>query len=437
MTNKKGLKNGVRPSFLSGSIIETTLPPLLLDAGKASGRRRREIRYILLFVSRAPDQSSRFGSSSALTQSVSLDLVSSKLEKTSVVSAQVFKTIRTASFTGVSRKSCTRSTFHLLPYFELGFHMRSRSEKTSVGCFGSELRSDKAQTSAIKSTSDHQSASFSSYKRGSVSLLGGCSTPNIPIITAFSPPSCATVPHLYKFRRDVLRSSSAPHFRSRVSPARLVVNGLKFICLWVWSSTIKEESSHFLSQPAPTTYHNNKSLLTMGLIILTRLKISEGFLGIYIVRELLYRFCRLNCSVGSPTLLPVPSFSSTKERILLPCLFSVKGDDSSVLLPRVCFNLLTGLPPCVVVCKGSEGAIETTSFLLVGEGWFSTSQDKVTKSQLSDIVVHASPTHSDVVLNSLSSSYEELSCLILIAIVAYVYFPRGCLIPSCYCSFSS
>lgn len=148
--------------------------------------------------------------------------------------------------------------------------MRSRSERTSVGCSGSELRSDKAQNSAFKSTSGHRSASSSSYKRGSVSLLGGCSTPNIPIITAFSPPSCATVLHpddevllsfaartlLYKLRPDVLRLT-------------------------------KEESDPLLSQSIPTAYHK-ESQLTSGLLILTSLKISEGFLGIYIMRVLLY-----------------------------------------------------------------------------------------------------------------------------------------------------
>lgn len=60
-------------------------------------------------------------------------------------------------------------------------------------------------------------------------------------------------------------------------------------------------------------------------------------------------------------------------------IFSVKRDNSSGLLPRVCFNLLTGLPPCVAVCIGPKCAIETTSILLVGEDWFSTLQHKVAK----------------------------------------------------------
>lgn len=181
-----------------------------------------------------------------------------------MVSAQVFKTTGTASFTGVFRKSCTRSTFHLLPYFEFALHMHSRSERPSVGCSGSELRSDKDQNSAIKNTG-HCSASSLSYKRGSFSLLGGCSTPNIPTIIAFSPPSCATVLHpdnevllsfaahtlVYKLRPDVLHSSSASHPGSRVSPARLVVNGPNFNCLWAWPSTTKEKAALCLVNQYP------------------------------------------------------------------------------------------------------------------------------------------------------------------------------------------
>ncbi|CAH8384826.1 unnamed protein product [Eruca vesicaria subsp. sativa] len=223
-------------------------------------------------VSLVPSQSSRLVFRFALTQSVSMDLVFSKLEKTFVVSAQVFKTIGTASVIGVSRKICTRTIFshhdpqkgwlslcgvslHLLPYSEFVLHMRSRSERTSVGLSVSELRSDKAQTSAIKSTLGRRSASSSRYKRGSVSLLGGCSTPNIPFTKASSPPSCAT---------DVLRSSSASHPGSRVSPARLVDNGPKFNCLWAWPITTNEERNLLLSQSIPSACHN-ESQQTMGL----------------------------------------------------------------------------------------------------------------------------------------------------------------------------
>ncbi|CAF2160788.1 BnaA07g36750D [Brassica napus] len=43
-------------------------------------------------------------------------------------------------------------------------------------------------------------------------------------------------------------------------------------------------------------------------------------------------------------------------------------------------------------------------------------------------------THSSIVLNSLSSSVEDLSCLAYIYVVVYAYCLRGWLIPSFYCS---
>ncbi|WZZ73442.1 hypothetical protein YC2023_084812 [Brassica napus] len=81
---------------------------------------------------------------------------------------------------------------------------------------------------------------------------------------------------------------------------------------------------------------------------------------------------------------------------------------------------------------GPEGAIETTSVSLVGENCHSTSL--VTISQLSDFVVKALSTHSSLALNSLSTSYEDLSCIVLFAIVVHELFSRGCLIPSWICS---
>ena len=109
----------------------------------------------------------------------------------------------------------------------------------------------------------------------------------------------------------------------------------------------------------------------------------------------------------------------------------MNGDalSDSLLSPR--FNLLTGLLLCVAVCTGPESAIETTSVFLVGEGCPSTSL--VTISQLSDFVV-ASSTHSNFVLNSLSTSYGDLSCLISFFILVYDLSSRRCLIPSFPCS---
>ena len=93
--------------------------------------------------------------------------------------------------------------------------------------------------------------------------------------------------------------------------------------------------------------------------------------------------------------------SSVMESNLLPCLLSMNGENFSDSFPSFSFSLLTGLLPCGAVCTEPEGAIETTSVLLVGEDCLSTSL--VTISQLSNFVVEALSTHSSLVLNSLST----------------------------------
>ena len=91
------------------------------------------------------------------------------------------------------------------------------------------------------------------------------------------------------------------------------------------------------------------------------------------------------------------------------------GENFSDSFPNFSFSLITGLLPCGAVCTGPEGVIETTSVSLVGENCLSTSL--VTMSQLSDFVVKALSTHSNLALNSLSTSYEDLSCIVLFATV--------------------
>ncbi|WZZ90711.1 hypothetical protein YC2023_119290 [Brassica napus] len=113
--------------------------------------------------------------------------------------------------------------------------------------------------------------------------------------------------------------------------------------------------------------------------------------------------------------------SSVVESTSLPCLLSMNGENTSDSFPSFNFSLLTGLLPCGAVCTGPEGAIETTSVFLVGEDCLSTSL--VTISLLSDFVMQALSTHSILVLNSLST--EDLSCLILFAIVVHELSPRG------------
>ena len=65
--------------------------------------------------------------------------------------------------------------------------------------------------------------------------------------------------------------------------------------------------------------------------------------------------------------------------------FFMKEEVSLGLLPRICFSLLTGL--LVPVCTELKAAVETASVIPVCEAWISTSQQKVTKFQLSDFVM--------------------------------------------------
>ncbi|KAF3486134.1 hypothetical protein F2Q69_00054896 [Brassica cretica] len=51
-----------------------------------------------------------------------------------------------------------------------------------------------------------------------------------------------------------------------------------------------------------------------------------------------------------------------------------------------------------------------------------------------DFVVKVPSTHSSIVLNSLLSSVEDLSCLAYICVVVYAYCLRGWIISSFYCS---
>ena len=101
--------------------------------------------------------------------------------------------------------------------------------------------------------------------------------------------------------------------------------------------------------------------------------------------------------------------SSTVESTSIPCLLSMNGENFSDSFSSFSFSVLTGLLPCGAVCTGPEGAIENTPVFLVGEDCLSTSL--VTISQLFDFVVEALSTHSNLVLNLLSTSYEDLSCL--------------------------
>ncbi|KAH0862077.1 LOW QUALITY PROTEIN: hypothetical protein HID58_079288, partial [Brassica napus] len=70
---------------------------------------------------------------------------------------------------------------------------------------------------------------------------------------------------------------------------------------------------------------------------------------------------------------------------------------------------------------------------VVSQDWPSTSH-YVTKFQLSDFVGNALSTHSSFVLDSQSSSFEDLSFLIWFVIVVYAFDLRGWIIPSYVCT---
>uniref|UniRef100_A0A0D3AHT7 Uncharacterized protein n=1 Tax=Brassica oleracea var. oleracea TaxID=109376 RepID=A0A0D3AHT7_BRAOL len=133
--------------------------------------------------------------------------------------------------------------------------------------------------------------------------------------------------------------------------------------------------------------------------------------------------------IASEPLLSRPP-SSSEEKTLPPFPLPMERDDSSASLPSVCFSFLIGLLSCGAVSTGPEDATESISVSLVDEVRTSTSH-YVTIILLSDVVVKAPSTHSSIVLNSLSSSVEDLSCLVYV--VFSTYGQRGWIIPSFYC----
>ncbi|KAF8103144.1 hypothetical protein N665_0188s0097 [Sinapis alba] len=145
-----------------------------------------------------------------------------------------------------------------------------------------------------------------------------------------------------------------------------------------------------------------------------------------------------------PSLL-ITSYPSSKKKRLSSCVlvgslatlspssnaFSMR----SVLFPAIKrMNLpksLTVLLSCGAVCTGPEDATDFVSTIFRGVDWLLTSL-YVIIFLLSDFVVKANSTHSSFVLDSVSSSFEELSCLVYI-IVVYGLTQRGWIIPSSYC----
>ncbi|KAF3581929.1 hypothetical protein DY000_02028894 [Brassica cretica] len=151
----------------------------------------------------------------------------------------------------------------------------------------------------------------------------------------------------------------------------------------------------------------------------------------FVIRPMLTALIEL--PEGLPGSVLIRSFSSFEEKLLPPYLLSIERGVPLVSLLSVCFSFLNVLLSCVAVSTGPEDANEITSIFLVDEVWTLTSH-YVTILPLFDFVVKVPSTHSSTVLNSLSSSIEDLSCLVYLCVVCYVYGQRGWKILSIYCS---
>ena len=158
-------------------------------------------------------------------------------------------------------------------------------------------------------------------------------------------------------------------------------------------------------------------------------EISSGISPCYI---LTYLFFGKNLPVGSPDTTLFRSSSSSEATFLPPYPLPMARGVFSGLFPNACFSSFIVLPSCGAVSTGPEDASKITSVIFVDGVWTSTSH-YVTILKLFDFVVKASPTHSSIVSNSLSSPCEDLSYLAYLSVFCYAYCLRGWIIPSCYC----
>ncbi|CAG7883995.1 unnamed protein product, partial [Brassica rapa] len=187
--------------------------------------------------------------------------------------------------------------------------------------------------------------------------------------------------------------------------------------------------------------------------LLTRRRTSSAVLSLYRRGHIIDGFSGLFTEAGSPYLSytkslmfaqsPMGSPGSPSSPLAYFCLekrtfSSTTSLLRSVSLPNIkwkCSSIsITVLLSCVAARSGPEDATDFVSTIFRGADWVLTSPLYVTISQLSDFVVKALSTHSSFVLNSLSSSHEELSCLSTCVIVFYLLNQRGWSIPSFYCN---
>ncbi|KAH0918029.1 hypothetical protein HID58_025689 [Brassica napus] len=256
------------------------------------------------------------------------------------------------------------------------------------------------------------------------SLIG--KTPISPSckVMLYSPPGCLRDSGSFPLRPSSSGGLSVgveEHLRSKASwLVRTTFTELMSLNDWAWPICLMK----LVSLPRPSPIKENSIQIPVSVS-----KIPGGISPCYLFS---YLSNGMNLLVKSPASVLFQSTSS-EEKVSPSCPLPMDRGVSSDSFPSVCFSSLIGLLSCGAVSTGSEDAIETTSVVFVDAVWTSTSL-YVTIFQSSDFVVKVPSTHSSIVLNSLSSSVEDLSCLAYIYVVVYAYCLRGWLIPSFYCS---
>ncbi|KAF3581934.1 hypothetical protein DY000_02028893 [Brassica cretica] len=204
--------------------------------------------------------------------------------------------------------------------------------------------------------------------------------------------------------------------------------------IWAWSICSLEPVRPTIYLQGPRSVEENliRHVMSVGDWV-SYAENSGGFTGFPPPRSTSLDFsCWKKLREGLPGSVLIRSYSSFEEKLLPPYLLSIERGVSSVSLLSVCFSFFIVLLSCVAVSTGPEDAIEITLVFLVDEIWTLTSH-YVTILPLFDFVGKVPSTHSSTVLNSLSSSIEDLSCLVYLCGVCYVYGQRGWIIPSIYC----
>ncbi|KAG2300363.1 hypothetical protein Bca52824_036835 [Brassica carinata] len=179
---------------------------------------------------------------------------------------------------------------------------------------------------------------------------------------------------------------------------------------WTWTARLTDFAS-------PKTRYPNQRIKVLNLLkikvlgLACLIRFSGGFTGAFSLRIMTYYLFKKILLVHTPRRFPLHPSSSLEEMTFLSCFLPMEEDVYSDLLPSISSSFITDCLSCVAVCTGPEDTTKITMCYLAGEGWPSTSH-YVTKFQMSDAIGKASSTHPSLVLNTLSSSFEDLSFLI-------------------------